>query len=108
MSDYSETKYITVLQIEQILHNFKDQKIANFRGQFSRGTHFRLQLTSGALEKPWEGRPSVFGTGGGGALFVGMVKGGWGQFFKPTCASCTVGCYVSLSVCSLSALDQKS
>ncbi len=27
---YFGTKYMTVLQIEQILHNFEDQKIANF------------------------------------------------------------------------------
>ena len=25
-----DTKYITVLRIEQILHNFEDQKCANF------------------------------------------------------------------------------
>ena len=27
---YFDTRYRTVLQIEQILHNFEDQKIANF------------------------------------------------------------------------------
>ncbi len=30
ISGYFETKYMTILQIEQILHNFEDQKIANF------------------------------------------------------------------------------
>ncbi len=29
-SAYFDTKYTTALQIEQILHNFEDQKIANF------------------------------------------------------------------------------
>ncbi len=27
---YFDTKYMTVLRIEQILHNFEDQKIAHF------------------------------------------------------------------------------
>ncbi len=30
ISDYFDTKYMIVLQIEQILHNFKDQKFATF------------------------------------------------------------------------------
>ena len=30
ISGYFDTKYMTVLQIEQILHHFEDQKIANF------------------------------------------------------------------------------
>ena len=30
ISGYFDTKYMTVLRIEQILHNFEDQKIANF------------------------------------------------------------------------------
>ena len=30
ISVYSDTKYTTILQIEQILHNFEDQKFANF------------------------------------------------------------------------------
>ena len=30
ISGYFDTKYMTILRIEQILHNFKDQKIANF------------------------------------------------------------------------------
>ncbi len=30
ISGYFDTKYITVLWIEQILHNYEDQKIANF------------------------------------------------------------------------------
>ena len=30
ISDYFDTKYVTVLRIEQLLHNFEDQKIANF------------------------------------------------------------------------------
>ncbi len=30
ISEYFDTKYMTVLQIEQILHNFEDQKFANF------------------------------------------------------------------------------
>ena len=30
ISGYFDTKYMTVLQIEQILHNFEGQKIANF------------------------------------------------------------------------------
>ena len=29
ISGYFDTKYVTVVQIEQILHNFNDQKIAN-------------------------------------------------------------------------------
>ncbi len=29
-SSYFDTNYMTVLQIEQILHNFEDQKFANF------------------------------------------------------------------------------
>ena len=29
ISGYFDTKYMSVLQIEQILHNFEDQKIAN-------------------------------------------------------------------------------
>ena len=29
-SDYFDTKYMAVLQIEQILHNFEDQNFANF------------------------------------------------------------------------------
>ncbi len=28
--DYFDTKYVTVLHIEQIVHNFEDQKITNF------------------------------------------------------------------------------
>ena len=27
---YFDTKYMSILQIEQILHNFEDQKFANF------------------------------------------------------------------------------
>ena len=41
ISGYSDTKYVTVLQIEQILHDFEDQKCAIFlplTGQFSRDT----------------------------------------------------------------------
>ena len=30
ISGYFDTKYTTVLRIEQILHNFEDQKFANF------------------------------------------------------------------------------
>ncbi len=30
ISGYFDTKYMTVLRIEQILHNFEDQKFANF------------------------------------------------------------------------------
>ncbi len=30
ISGYFDTKYMTVLQIEQILHNFEGQKFANF------------------------------------------------------------------------------
>ena len=30
VSGYFDTKYITILQIDQILHNFEDQKIADF------------------------------------------------------------------------------
>ncbi len=30
ISGYFDTKYMTVLQIEQILYNFEDQKFANF------------------------------------------------------------------------------
>ena len=30
ISGYFDTKYMTVLRIEQILHNFEDQKLANF------------------------------------------------------------------------------
>ena len=30
ISGYFDTKYMTPLQIEQILHNFEDQKFANF------------------------------------------------------------------------------
>ena len=30
ISGYFDTKYMTVLGIEQILHNFEDQKFANF------------------------------------------------------------------------------
>ena len=30
ISCYFDTKYMTVLQIEKILHNFEDQKFANF------------------------------------------------------------------------------
>ncbi len=30
ISGYFDTKYMTVLLIEQILHNFEDQKFANF------------------------------------------------------------------------------
>ena len=30
ISDYFDTKYVTVLRKEQILHNFVDQKNANF------------------------------------------------------------------------------
>ena len=30
ISGYSDTKHMTVLQIEQILHNFEDQKFALF------------------------------------------------------------------------------
>ena len=30
ISDYFDTKYMTVFRIEQILHNFEDQKFANF------------------------------------------------------------------------------
>ena len=30
ISGYFDINYMTVLQIEQILHNFEDQKIANF------------------------------------------------------------------------------
>ncbi len=41
-SGYFDTKYMTVLQIEQILHNFEEQKLANFflpwTGRFSRET----------------------------------------------------------------------
>ncbi len=42
ISGYFDTKYMTVLQIEQILHSFEDWTIANFfqpqTGQFSRDT----------------------------------------------------------------------
>ena len=30
ISGHFDTKYMTVLQVEQILHNFEDQKMANF------------------------------------------------------------------------------
>ena len=30
ISDYFDTKYMTVRRTEQILHNFEDQKFANF------------------------------------------------------------------------------
>ncbi len=30
ISGYLDTKYVTMLRLEQILHNFEDQKIANF------------------------------------------------------------------------------
>ena len=30
ISGYFDTKYMTVLRVEQILHNFEDQKFANF------------------------------------------------------------------------------
>ena len=30
ISGYFGTKYTTVLQVEQILHNFEDQKVADF------------------------------------------------------------------------------
>ena len=30
MSGYFDTKYMSILKIEQILHNFEDQKFANF------------------------------------------------------------------------------
>ncbi len=30
ISGYFDTKYMTVLRIEQILHNFEDQNFANF------------------------------------------------------------------------------
>ena len=30
IAGYFDTKYMTILRIERILHNFKDQKIANF------------------------------------------------------------------------------
>ena len=30
ISGYFDTKYMTVFRIEQILHNFEDQKLANF------------------------------------------------------------------------------
>ncbi len=30
ISGYFDTKYMTVLWLEQILHNFEDRKIANF------------------------------------------------------------------------------
>ncbi len=30
ISVYFDTKYMTICQIEQILHNFEDQKIVNF------------------------------------------------------------------------------
>ena len=30
ISGYFDTKYMTLLRIEQILHNFEDQKFANF------------------------------------------------------------------------------
>ncbi len=30
ISGYFDTKYMVLLQIEQILHNFEDQKCANF------------------------------------------------------------------------------
>ena len=43
VSGYFDTKYMTVLRIEQILRSFGDQKIANFfkprTGQFLRNTH---------------------------------------------------------------------
>ncbi len=42
ISGYFDTKYMTLHRIEQILHNFEDQKFANFfkprTGQFSRDT----------------------------------------------------------------------
>ncbi len=41
---YFDTKYMAVLQIEQILHNFEDQKsFKSQTGQFSRDTR-RLDL----------------------------------------------------------------
>ncbi len=44
---YLDTKHMRELWIEQILHNFKDQKIANFflpqTGKFSRGTRQMCQ-----------------------------------------------------------------
>ncbi len=30
ISGYFDTRYVAILRIEQILHNFEDQKIANF------------------------------------------------------------------------------
>ena len=47
ISGYFDTKYMTVLRIEQILHNFEDQKIANFFNLEQ--VNFRLTLVNCSL-----------------------------------------------------------
>ncbi len=49
ISDYFDTKYISVLWIEQILHNSKDQKIANFSNL--KQVNFRVTLVIYELSK---------------------------------------------------------
>ncbi len=47
IAGYFDTKYMTIPRIEQILHNFKDQKFANF---FNREqVNFRVTLVTCTL-----------------------------------------------------------
>ncbi len=44
ITGYFDTKYMTVLRIEQILHNFEDQKFANFLNL--KHVNFRVTLVT--------------------------------------------------------------
>ena len=59
ISGYFDTKYMTVLRIEQILHNFEDQKFANFfnleQVNFRVTLVVYLHIISGKTHnQPWE------------------------------------------------------
>ncbi len=50
-SGYFDTKYMTVLRMEQILHNFEKQKIANFFNLAQ--VNFRVTLVICVWNKIW-------------------------------------------------------
>ncbi len=49
ISGYFDTKYVTVLQIEQILHNFECQKFADFFNLEQ--VNFRVTLVKSVMAK---------------------------------------------------------
>ena len=73
ISGYFDTKYMTVLRIEQIFHNFEDQEVANFFNLEQ--VNFRVTLVMSPFTAYYHTAQQYWG-----ALWIGL-----GQRLHQTC-----------------------